>query len=50
MLNNSDEGILNGFGWIDGSVRSLKSEFSKGKSNIRSNWVGDLLLKKRYLN
>ena len=29
MLNNSDEGILNGFGWIDGSVRSFKSEFSK---------------------
>ena len=31
MLNNSDEGILNGFGWIDGSVRSFKSEFSKRK-------------------
>ena len=35
MLNNSDEGILNGFGWIDGVLDLLNLNFQKGKSNIQ---------------
>lgn len=31
MLNRSDEGVLNGFGWIPGNVKSFQSEFKKNK-------------------